>query len=107
MEVSISNVIVNYFLLHTDVNVLTYQKLQELIELLEDKFNIIIVDNDKHGISNIQQLCSDFLSIDEQLNLIQENILNYLEQLQPIYEWYSFREWQYSEQYYLTIKEFE
>lgn len=35
MEVSISNVIINYFLLHADVNVLPFEKLQRLANELQ------------------------------------------------------------------------
>ena len=107
MEISVSNVVINYFLLHNDNQLLPYAKLQELIKGIEQNFNVIITDNDKHGLTTVQQLCSDFLNIDDNYNLIQENILNYLEELQPIYEWFSFRQWERSQQYYEFIKNFE
>lgn len=106
MEVSVSNVIINYFLLHTDIDILKYSDLQALIKQLQQQFNIIIVDNDIKGINIVQQLCSDFLQIDAEYNIIQNNILDYLDELQPIYEWFSFREWQKSHQYYALIKKF-
>lgn len=107
MEVSISNVIINYFLLHVDENFLSYEKLQELINLIQQKFHITITDNDKNGIISVQRLCSDFLNIDQQMNLTQENILDYLEELQPIYQWVSFKQWKYSPQYYDVIRKFK
>ena len=107
MEISISNVIINYFLLHADVNVLSFEKLQCLVNKLQQHFNIIITDNDKNGIFIVQQLCQDFLSIDDEHNIIQNNILDYLDNLQPIYEWFSFRQWDRSQQYYEIIKNFQ
>lgn len=107
MEISASNIIINYFLLHNDIKTLSYAKLTELIDKIQTAFHVSVVGIQKKDIQTIQHLCSDFIIIDDDGNIYQNNILDYLQELQPVYQWISFRKWKYEQDYYNLIKNFE
>ena len=43
MEISASNIIINYFLLHNDIKTLSYAKLTELIDKIQTAFHVSVV----------------------------------------------------------------
>lgn len=107
MDISISNIIINYFLLHNDLNQLQYIKLKQLINIIRQKFHVTISDDNEMGLILTKQLFNDFLEIDKNKTIYQNNILDYLQELQPIYAWISIGQWQKQQQYYKTIKDFK
>lgn len=106
MEIAASNIIINYFLLHNDVKCLTFDKLNNLINQISDTFHVKIVDANKKELKMFVQLCSDFLYMDNDCNIYQKNILDYLEEIEPIYEWFSFVNWKHDQEYYNLIRKF-
>lgn len=106
MEISIANIIINYFLLHPNEKILKHKDLQEIIKQIQNHFKVDIIDNNVWGLEIIKNLCSDFLIIDEQCNIYQNNISDYMIQLQPIHEWLSFGIWKRSQEYYTLIENY-
>lgn len=106
MQISISNVIINYFLTHPEVQVLDQNTLSSLVNKIQETFDVRVADFSQYGLKKTIEIFNDFLSIDNDSSIIQKNILNYLDSLEPVYEYLSFNQWNKQYQYYKLIRQF-
>lgn len=105
MNLSISNVIINYFLLHEDVKVIKNEDLIKLSNEIENKFNVKI-NFSKEDIKLTVDLCEDFLEVDENCNIKQDGITKYLDTLEPVYQWFGVHDWDRTQEYYNFLKKY-
>ena len=106
MQISISNVIINYFLTHPEVQVLDRITLSSLVNKIQDAFAVRVTDFSYYGLKETVEIFNDFLSLDNDCSIIQKNILDYLDDLEPVYEYLSFNQWNKQYQYYKLIRQF-
>lgn len=106
MQISISNVIINYFLTHSDTNELTYDQLNKLVYKIKDQFCVDVIDHNYQGVLITVNICNDFLTIDNNKTIHQSNILDFLEQLEPVYQHSKFQKWEKEFDYYKLIRQF-
>lgn len=105
MNLSISNVIINYFLLHEDIKLLKNEDLIKLSNEIENKFKVKISFS-KEDIKLTVGLCEDFLSIDDNYNISQDGISKYLDTLEPVYQWFGIHDWDQTQEYYNFLKKY-
>lgn len=105
MNLSISNVIINYFLLHEETKRLNLSELNKISSELEKTFDVKI-NSSKEEIRLVVDLCEDFLQIDEDGNILQDGITDYLDSLEPVCEWFGVGDWEKAQDYYSFLKNF-
>lgn len=105
MNLSVTNIIINYFLLHEDVHIIKNKDLEKLSKEIENNFNVK-VNVSKEDIRLFVNLCEDFLHFDQDENICQDGITNYLESLEPVCEWFGISDWKYSQKYYNFLKNY-
>lgn len=74
---------------------------------IKQKFSVNIIDCSVDEIKNMIVVFSDFLSIDENLTIYQNNILEYLDQLQPVCQRFGSQHWENEYIYYDYIRNFQ
>ena len=107
MDVSVYNIVVNYFLINPQKKSLSYQQLKLLIDGVKKNLCVNIVDQTVDDIKNMVIVFSDFLSIDSNLTIYQHDILQYLDELQPVCQRFGEQKWENQYNYYNYIRQFK